>query len=337
VELLEPYANDETLAPTHRCAIGSVLAEAYLVAGRVADARATLGAALARSHALDVNLRAHVFTRASYIELYAGDRAKAREYATIGASLAENACLYVVAVGSYSVLYNIANDEIGPSEALVYLERLGECAIRAGNVDFHLYALVAAYELHVERGDVVAIERLERDLREFDLHYGTASALQGLLPSRALLAAWTGDFASAYDLLAASASQQHRYPDREALRWAEIALYAAAAGMGSVAADALQSFDVAFCADGGSTQHAVRGLILARLAASLAGVPAVHAAAAVPPTGRMGALERAVGVVVQAGSGRPGAGAVLDALDDLRRHELGGMARLFAALPAVPA
>jgi hypothetical protein len=334
VELLEPYAFDETLGIEQRSSILSVLAEAYVISHRPDDAHRALRAALAYADRLDVGASAHVYTRASYIELYAGDRDRAREYATIGAARAEEAHLYVMAFGAYSVLYNVAYDDAGPSESLVYLERLGDCAIRSGNLDFHLYAIVAAYELQVERGDLAAIERLEHDLREFDLHYGASAALQGLLPSRAVVAAWKGAFASAYQILASTGRQQDD-PDRAALRWAEIALYAAAAGMRVVAADALRSFAAAYSLDGGSSQHAVRGSILARLAASIASesLPAAPVAAA----GRLGSLARAVESVVAVREGSASFETLLAAFEDLRRNELFGMAKLLAALPVVAA
>ncbi|HTD32664.1 MAG TPA: hypothetical protein VK665_03305, partial [Candidatus Elarobacter sp.] len=334
VELLEPFAHDDALGIAQRCAIRSVLAEAYLVARRIDDCRAALDAALAEADRLDVAARAHLFARAAYVDLYAGDRASAREYALAGAALAEDAHLYTVGIGAYSVLYNLAYEDAGPTESLVYLERLAECAIRTGNVDFHLYAVVAAYEAHVELGDVEAIERIEHDLRAFDLHYGAASALQGVLPSRALVAAWSGAFASAYDLLAPSGVQQQNDPDREALRWAEIALYAAAARMHEAAHDALCRFEDAFARDGGSTPYALRGALLAALAASLAGFEPAWPEQ-IPGTGRIGALARAVRAVAGSqASGGCGA-ALLDVFDDLRRHELGGFAKLFAALPAI--
>ena len=180
VELLEPYADDATLGDDQRSSILSVLAEAYLIAHRPDDARATLERALACCERADLATRAHVYTRASYVELYGGDHERARRYATIGARIAEQANLYVVATGAYSVLYNLAYDAGGPSECLEHLERLGNCAVRSGNLDFHLYAIVAAYELHVERGDVAAVERLENDLHAFDVHYGASTALEGL-------------------------------------------------------------------------------------------------------------------------------------------------------------
>ena len=330
VELLEPYAEDETLAAEQRSAILAVLAEAYLVAQRPVDARAALQRALARAESLDAAARASLLTRASYVELYAGDRERARESATVGGALAEQANLYVVAFGAYSVLYNIAYEDAGPSESLACLDRLGECAVRSGNLDFQLYALAAAYELQVERGDLVAIERIERDLREFDVHYGASAALEGLIPSRALVEAWSGGFDSAYEILAPSGP--HQTPaGREALRWAEIALYAAAAGLREHAAEALGRFDDAFGRDVDATDHAVRGAIVARLAAELIGRPAPLRIVA--PAGRLGSLARAVDTIVAHRRGEAGAVTLLEALADLGRHELAGMAKLFAALP----
>ncbi|HZW53305.1 MAG TPA: hypothetical protein VFF00_04675, partial [Candidatus Elarobacter sp.] len=333
VELLEPFANDPALAVEQHCAILSVLAEAYLVAHRPDDARDMLCRALEPAENLDLAARAHLFTRASYVELYAGDRERAREYATIGAALAEEAHLYVMAVGSYSVLYNVAYEDAGPSESLVYLRHLGDSAIRSGNVDFLMYTIVAAYELRVEQGDVLAVERLERDLREFDLHYGASAALEGLLPSRALVAAWKADFAAAYEILAPSGPQQSS-TDREALRWAEIALYAGAAGMHERALTALRRFHDAYARADCSSQQTARAAILARLAALYAGEPDVAA----PPCAlgaRLGALAHGVEVVIQRHRGNPDAGseALLGAFDALRRHEMGGMAKLLAALP----
>ncbi len=330
VELLEPYADDETLAEAQRSAILAVLAESYLIAQRPDDAHAALRRALARAGELDAAARASLLTRASYVELYAGDRERAREYATEGGALAEQTSLYVVAFGAYSVLYNIAYEDAGPSESLECLGRLGECAVRSGNLDFQLYALAAAYELQVERGDLVAIERLERDLREFDVHYGASAALEGLIPSRALVEAWSGAFDSAYEILAPSGP--HQTPaGREALRWAEIALYASAAGLRDAAADALHRFDDAFGRDEDATDHAVRGAILGRLAAELIGRPAPQRV--ITPAGRLGTLARAVDAVVAHRRGEAEAATLLDALDDLGRQELAGMAKLFAALP----
>lgn len=335
IELLEPYAGDAALGDDQRSSILSVLAEAYLIAHRPADARATLERALACCERADLATRAHVYTRASYVELYGGDHDRARRYATIGASIAEQANLYVVATGAYSVLYNLAYDEGGPSECLVHLERLSDCAVRSGNLDFHLYAIVAAYELHVERGDVAAVERLENDLRAFDVHYGASTTLEGLVPSRALFAAWAGAFDAAYEILAPSAAQQSD-PERAALRWAEIALYAAAAGARDRGVDALRHFEAAFARDDMRSQIPIRAAIIARLAGALLGEP-VETVFETAPTSRVASLARAVDVVIRRRRGEADGDELFDAFEDLHRHELHGMAKLFAALPSAVA
>jgi tetratricopeptide (TPR) repeat protein len=332
VELLEPYADDPTLGDDQRSSILSVLAEAYLIAHRPEDARTTLERALACCERADLATRAHVYTRASYVELYGGDHDRARRYATIGASIAEQANLYVVATGAYSVLYNLAYDAGGPSECLEHLERLGNCAVRSGNLDFHLYAIVAAYELHVERGDVAAVERLEHDLHAFDVHYGASTALEGLVPSRALFAGWAGSFETAYEILAPSGAQQND-AERSALRWAEIALYAAAAGMRERSAEALRKFEAAFVDNDASSPRSSRAAIIARLAGALLGEPSHDFAIAPPP--RIASLARAVDVVIRCRNGDATGDELLEAFDDLDRHELHGMAKLLAALPAV--
>ena len=330
VELLEPYADDATLSDDQRGSILSVLAEAYLIAHRPDDARATLERALACCEGADLAMRAHVYTRASYVELYGGDHDRARRYATIGASFAEQANLYVMATGAHSVLYNLAYDAGGPSECLEHLERLGDCAVRSGNLDFHLYAIVAAYELHVERGDVGAIERLENDLRAFDVN--DALALEGLVPSRALFAAWAGAWHAAYEILAPSGAQQNAL-ERAALRWAEIALYAAAAGMRERSAAALHEFETAVARDDSRSPRSIRAAIVARLAAELLGEDRrIVFDFALPP--RLAALSAAVDVVIRARRGLATGDELLAALDDLERHDLHGMAKLLAALPA---
>ena len=87
-------------------------------AHRTDDARAALERAFACCERADLTTRAHVYTRASYVELHCGDDARARRYATIGASIAEQANLYVIATGAHSVLYNVAYDDGRPVRML---------------------------------------------------------------------------------------------------------------------------------------------------------------------------------------------------------------------------
>ena len=205
--------------------------------------------------------------------------------------------------------------------------------MRSGNLDFHLYAIVAAYEMHVERGDLAAIERLENDLRAFDVNYGTAAALDGLVPSRALFAGWSGAFDAAYEILAPSGAHRSGQ-ERAALRWAEIALYAAAAGMRERSADALRQFDADVACDGSRTPRSIRAAILARLARALLGEDDRLAFdSPLPP--RLASLSTAVDVAIRYRRGQATGDELLAALDELEHHELAGTAKLLAALPAV--
>lgn len=335
VELLEPFLTEDGLSPQQRAAVLSVLGQAYVIAQREEDAQRAIAAALAFSEQLEPAERAYLHTRAAYVNLCCGALDDAREHAALGARIAEEARLDVVAFGAYSVLYNLVYEAEGPSAAFRCLERLADCAIRSGNVDFHVYALVAAYALQVERGDVEAIERLDHGLRAFDLHYGAAPSVEGLLPGRALVTAWAGRFAAAHDLLAPSGEQQAHFPDREALRWAEIALYAAAAGMHEKTAAALVCCADALDRDGRHSHHAQRAIVIASVAAELAEVSPIR----VPPMAspRLAVLASAARVVVARYRGEASAGELLAALDELRAHEFGGLAKLFAALPARPA
>ena len=334
VELLEPYADDPTLGDDQRSSILSVLAEAYLIAHRPDDAHATLERALACCERADLATRAHVYTRASYVELYGGDHDRARRYATIGASIAEQANLYVVATGAYSVLYNLAYDAGGPSECLEHLERLGNCAVRSGNLDFHLYAdrrgVRTARRARRRRGcrtPRARSARVRRALRRVDRarRLGpVAGAVRGL-----------GRFV------------RRRIRDPRAQRRAAERRRAQRAAVGGDRALRRRRGDareVGRCA--AQVRSGVRRLRceLAALEprrdrraprrARCIGETGNDAFAIVPPP-RLASLARAVDVVIRRRSGDASGDELLEAFDDLGRHELHGMAKLLAALPAV--
>ena len=127
------------------------------------------------------------------------------------------------------MLFNIAilHDDDVPAgrRALAKLEEAGR---KAGSTTLRIYALLNAYSIEVDAGDVAAIERLDAELRDLQV-FLTATASEALLPAQALRAAWDGRFEHAYELLAPGAEKLFD-DDRMAYRWAEIAVYAAAAG-----------------------------------------------------------------------------------------------------------
>jgi tetratricopeptide (TPR) repeat protein len=332
VELLEPYIVDSALPSEQRALIGSLLAQAYLVARRPEEAHAIVAEALALRDELSPAAQAHVLVRAAYVELNAGEPEKAAGYARAAAEIAHANDRYVIALGAYSVLSTLAYERVGPSEALPYVERFWDCAVRVGDLEFQLHAMTNAYDAFVERGDCEAIERLDRDLAEFDFYYsGSGSPRDSVLSSRALIAAWSGAFLHAYELLAPSGADLGD-ADREALRHAELALYAAAAGMHAEARGAIGAVERALANIERASVYAARAGVIARLAAAIAGLPfavprEVRGAERIVP------LENAVEVVVRHSRGLTGGAEVLAALDELRAREWGGFAKLLAALP----
>ncbi len=332
VTLLEPYLADPALETEQRALIGSLLAQAYLVARRAKDARTAIAAALALTDAVTPVTQAYVFARAAYVELYAGDQENASSYARAAAKIARANNLYVIEFGVYSVLINLSYERFGPSQALPYIEQLWDCAVRIGNLEFQLHAMTDALETFVDRGDCDGIERLDRNLAEFDFYYsGTGSPRDAMLSSRALIAAWAGAFGQAYELLAPSGTD-HGDADREALRHAELALYATAAGFREEATIALHAVEEALARVDRCSVYAARAAVTARLAALIAGA-AFAAPIDARAADRVVPLANAVDVVARRIDGAASAEDMLAVLDDLWAHDWGGFAKLLAALP----
>lgn len=326
-DLIAPFAANPQITVAQRAAILAVLAETHHVAGRPADARSAIGEAMALAELLDISQRAELYTRAAYVEYFVGDAEAAEAYARIAAASAGTAGLYAVATAAHSVLYNVAYDAGRINDALEHIRDLGRTAVRSGNQDFQLYAIVTELGIQTERGDVAAIERLELALRGFDLEYALATVVQTLLPARALASAWAGNFRAAFEMLAPSAEQG--FPDdRGVLRWAEMGLYAAVCG--DVAA-ARRSLARVAHADV-TTSYGACALIVGRLAGSMCG-DATIARVERPPSGLLIVLRDAVDAVIAARDSAALA-ELLPRLEQLHAVEMGGYAKLFAALPA---
>lgn len=340
VVLLEPYALDTAIEARYRAPLLATLATGYLRAGRAAEA---LGAA---DHALKLmdrsvtdESRARVYQQAAYVERYAGSREKARTYATTAIELALGGNLYDLAARAYSVLYTIVRDiSDDPIESLTVLDRLSECARKSASTHARLFALVATYEIEVERGDDATLERLDAQMHE----------QQSMLPSlrtttvlsvEALRAAWAGDFATAYAMLAGTACEQSTGGQR-ALRAAEAALYAMAAGLPGESEAELHEAAAALESSSASNKHAVR----ARLTMALAHMLKGHDSAAnrfiadverslTSGMTRTRAFAHAVRTLYRLRLGQAEEPAVQAALERMRSEHIGGIARLLAALP----
>ncbi len=242
VASLEALAADMAANPDLHCYAQSALGPAYVFECRYEDASAAADAALALASASESqHLRARVLHQAAYVALYRNDGASAKALATQSLCIAQEHGYFDIAAGALSVLYNVAADiEDDPAESLRLLDAVAECAAKSGSLTSHILALAAKLEIEVERGDEDAIEELDAKLQTVDARFCGRAIYEALLPCQALRAAWAGDYAGAYHMLAASAEAQWS-ADRKALRWAEIAVFAAAAAMRVEATMAVRS------------------------------------------------------------------------------------------------
>lgn len=341
VAFLEPYATREEIAASFRVPLLATLATAYLHAGRSEDALLAIDRALALvDGSVSDEARARLYQQAAYVERYAGSSERASSYANTAIALALANDLYELAARAYSVLYTIVHDTSeNPVESLGILEKLSECARKGASAQARLFALVASYDIEVERGEDSALERLDREMQENKMILPRLRST-AILPVQALRAAWRGDFAGAYHMLEGTAAEQTSNEQR-ALRAAETAVYAVAAGRHGEADAELQRAVEALNASPETSKVVIRARILAALAHLLRGHDsAAHRQLAEaeralgPTTVRLRAFANAVRVMYRVRLGQADSQAMASAIARLREEQFGGMARLFEALPA---
>jgi ATP/maltotriose-dependent transcriptional regulator MalT len=241
IDLLESEAarSDTRSSADADAAMWALLGTAYVEAHRPQDARDAVRRALIRVPGMqDDGLRARVLHQASYVALNDGDYDAARDLAERALARADETFLYDLSARALSVLFNIAMLHDGDVPvARRWLARLEEAGRKAGSDALRLYAILNSYAIEVDAGDTRAIERLDAQLREMQVLI-TSTVSEALLPAQALRATWDGRFAHAYDLLAHGAENLFD-DDRIAYRWAEVAVYAAAASKHADAFDAI--------------------------------------------------------------------------------------------------
>jgi hypothetical protein len=202
---------------------------------------------------------------------------------------------------------------------------------------FLLYYFTTAFEIAVEGHDLAEMARIESGLRSFDLHYDDAYSHEALLPAQALRAAWRGEFDYAYRLLFPTAAQQAGI-NRTALRWAEVALYAAGAHRVVDARVALERVSAALEDVESESNRTSRARLLAFLAAALSGNAnqaqrfiALLDAGRLPK--RLAALRAAVVAIAERIGGARNHDRIDNALRELYASDFGGAARMLEALP----
>jgi len=241
IERLEALVTDPHATCDLRAYALASLGPAYVFAKRLDEAERSVEAALVfAASSTNDHLYAKAHHQASYVALYAGNAARAKALAHRSLARANERGYFDVAASALSVLYNVAADiDDDPRESLRLLETMGDCAAKSGSLTEHLVALVASLEIEVERGAEDEAVRIDAKMRALDATCSGRLVYEVLLPTQALRASWRGDFAGAHRLLASSADEQWS-PDRKALRHAEIAFYAAAAGLREEASNAIR-------------------------------------------------------------------------------------------------
>ena len=340
IDLLEQLASDQAACADLRCYARSALGPAHVFARRYDEACVSADAALLLVEASDnSHLRARVFHQAAYVALYRNDGVRARTLATKSLEIAQRQGFFDISAGALTVLYNVASDlEDDPMESLKLLDAVADCAAKSGSLTNHLLALVAKLEIEVERGDEDAIEELDAKLRTIDLQSCGRAAYEALIASQALRAGWEADFSGAYHLLLSSAELQWS-ADRKALRWAEVAVYAAAAGK---VADAMMaaSSSLELLAPLEAGHRITRTRLFLALAMILLGrresaaemfrqidvVP--HASSP-----RLAALREALEALSERYRGARNGAALIGLFQTLREQHFGGVARMMMTIP----
>lgn len=325
----------QTLGP-----LRSTLATAYAMGDRHADAKVQIDAAdAAQDLGADLNVQARMAHQRAFVALRRGDATEARTSAERAIALGEEAGAYDVASRAHTVLYELAYDADDSVASLAALEGVAHFASLAGETGLRTFALLGAYDLQANDGDEDAMRRIEEALADFDMIEAPEGTLRALLPGRALAHAWRASFDRAYRMLSGSAAGEQN-PGQRAIRYAEIARYAAAAGLGSEAREAIAAADSELHQ---VTESARRDRVLASLAlaAVLLGddegaLRRLLATIAGERGRRTTVLLDAVALYRLRAQGEATAQELVEVLDRARDRGFGGFARLIEALPRRP-
>ena len=240
IDLLQPIVAEGGHNLALAVSLAGLLATAYATHQQGELAALTIERALEQlSDVSDASVRAKLYFQAGYVAFFARDPERAKAYARQAVETAFASHLYDIAARALSILYNIAMDyEDDVRAGRSYLDQLASCSIKAGSRNLLVYATLGQFEIEVLRGNLHESARLDEALQALEVNY-SVFAREMLLPAQALRATWTGDFHRAYRLLATTAEKQIT-PMRQSQRYAEIALYAAAAGLHAEAVAAVQ-------------------------------------------------------------------------------------------------
>jgi len=337
IALLEPYANDASISNEERVPLLGTLATAYAAADRTENAVRTIERALTDvSSNIDDETRARLYHQAAYVFQYSDPQRTAR-YANLALEVALAHNLYGLAARAYSALYTVTYEADDAAASLDVLDKMDQCARKAADNQARVFALMASYELTVDRGDDAELADLERALAELSPTF-TQARTEALLPAMAIQTTWSGDFRRAYEMFE-SAPPTQSSPDRRALAWSQLAFYAYASGQQEQGERALENARAELHAIRAAALRSTLSLVYLALAELVRGhETASHRYLSEAETlakrwPRARAFAQAVRTLRRTQLAQSDPQAYASELERLRAVNLGGIARMLAALP----
>ncbi|MGH7736331.1 MAG: hypothetical protein ACREMP_00425 [Candidatus Tyrphobacter sp.] len=336
---LEQFAD---VPSTLRAAINATLATAHIMADRAPEAMrfASRARDILTTDAESAQ-RARTLYQIAFVAMRTGQFEDAKTFSREAVESARRHKDHDIAARGYSLLYELAHHiDCDPRAALRYVELVESCAAESGDEMVRAWATMTGLYIDIEAGNLAGARARERALRAVDIVQSVDLGSSTLVPAQAMRCAWRRDFAQAYRLVAESGETQPA-PELRAYRFAEAALYAAAAGEIENARVAIESAEWALSHSQSSMPKArVTSLAYCALASALAvGVESAESKIArlesvadeVPAT--MDALIAAVRAIYDYWCGVENHAELLDAFAVLHEQYFGGISMLFEALP----
>lgn len=181
--------------------------------------------------------RALLYHQASFVAYTAGDWSRASTFSARALALAERLGLFALAARCRSIRYSICTGQSYDTQAaLIELHAMIEAATKAGDAFLTVNALAGAYALHAEAGETECLDELRERITQNPASGELSTS--AIASADAMRLAWSADYSGALARVKGTAQAQISGP-RRALRSAEIALYAGAAGERELASTAI--------------------------------------------------------------------------------------------------
>ncbi len=246
IPVLESLRDREDLGTTERADVLGLLAITSAHAGRAHEADTAMSEALELAEFCDDSLRSRTFLRASITAFYASDEAAVESYTREAARLSIELGEFGRAARGYTTLTSLHSTAGRIGVAAWYAAQVVANAEKAGDMQTRINGLRTLMELEAERGNAARVAEIDRELAR--LSYRGPMALAAYLIAKSLEAGWSGGFAEARAVLAATSDRDFS-PYHNRIRSAFMAVVCAKLGDRAAALAALARFDEAASLD----------------------------------------------------------------------------------------